>query len=202
MAVRDTLDKIENLVAGASHMPLTAKILVDENDLVHFVEDLRNDLPEELGKAEKIMAERDDIIAAAQKDADNIIEAAREKAARIMEESEIMRAAREQSEAILQQTRAEEREIMERTQENAKQLRDDADRYANQVFDQLIAHVTGTFPGIQQAYQAVQQTEQGLQQARQVLQQAKEQMNRAAAAAPAVTMQRHPSQMPPHATLS
>ena len=65
-----------------------------------------------------------------------------------------------------------EKEVMERTQQNSKQLRDDADNYANQVFDQLIAHVTNTFQGVQQA-------EQGLQQAKQVLQQAKAQMNQA-----------------------
>ena len=63
---------------------------------------------------------------------------------------------------------------MERTQQNATQLQNDADAYANQVFEQLIAHVTGTFQGVRQA-------EQGLQQALNVLQQAKTQMNQQAA---------------------
>ena len=45
MSVRDILDKIENLVAGASHVPLSGKCMIDENDLVHLVEELRNDLP-------------------------------------------------------------------------------------------------------------------------------------------------------------
>lgn len=63
---------------------------------------------------------------------------------------------------------------MERTQQNATQLQNDADAYANQVFEQLIAHVTGTFQGVRQA-------EQGLQQALNVLQQAKAQMNQQAA---------------------
>ena len=200
MAVRDTLDKIENLVASASHMPLTAKIIVDENDLVHYVEDLRSDLPEELGKAEKIMGERDEIIGAAKKEAENIMEAARQEASRLVEETEIMRSARAQAEEILRQTQQEERDIMDRTAENAKRLREDADRYANQVFDQLIAHVSNTSSGMQQAYQGVQQTEQGFRQAMQVLQQAKEQMNRSAAqaaAAPINMTARHPSQIPP-----
>ena len=63
---------------------------------------------------------------------------------------------------------------MERTRQNSRQLQDDADRYANQVFDQLIAHVSNTFQGVQQA-------QVGLENARQILQQAKVQMNQQAA---------------------
>jgi len=75
---------------------------------------------------------------------------------------------------VLSQAQQQEAEIMERTRQNAKQLQDDADRYANQVFDQLIAHVTNTFQGVQQA-------QAGLENARQILQQAKVQMNQQAA---------------------
>ena len=53
-------------------------------------------------------------------------------------------------------------------------MQDNADRYANQVFDQLIAHVTQTFQGVQNA-------QAGLEQARQILMQAKAQMNQQAA---------------------
>ena len=82
--------------------------------------------------------------------------------------------ARERSQTVLNQAKQQEQEIVERTRINARQLQDDADRYANQVFDQLIAHVTNTFQGVQQA-------QAGLEQARQILQQAKIQMNKAAA---------------------
>ena len=43
MSVRETLDKLENMVVGASHFPFTEKTLINDNDLIHYVEELRND---------------------------------------------------------------------------------------------------------------------------------------------------------------
>ena len=170
MAVRDTLEKIEGMVAGARTLPFTERILINDNDLVHYVEELRKDLPKELSRADEIMKREEEILEGAKQEAERIVNEAKEYAARMTEENEIVVQAKEKARAILQQTQQQEKEILERTQANATQLQSDADAYANQVFDQLIAHVTGTFQGVRQA-------ESGLQQALAVLQQAKEQMN-------------------------
>ena len=170
MAVRDILNKIEDLVAGASHLPLTGKALIDEEVLANLVEELRNELPQELEHAEKIMNERDQIIQNAHADADEIIKQAKIQAEQLVDENDVVMKAREKSRMVLSQAQAQESEIMERTRINSQQLQEDVDRYANQVFDQLIAHVTNTFQGVQAA-------EAGLEQARQILQQAKVQMN-------------------------
>ena len=174
MAVRDTLDQIETLVADASHLPLTEKIVINEQDLVHLVEELRQELPLELERADQIMHDKDSIIRTAQEEAAAIIKQAKQFAEKLLDENDIVVKARERSQTVLNQAKQQEQEIVERTRANARQLQDDADRYANQVFDQLIAHVTNTFQGVQQA-------QQGLEQARQILQQAKIQMNQQAA---------------------
>ena len=170
MDVNETLDRIENLVVDAKHFPLTGKSIIDENDLIHLVDELRQELPLALEHAERVMADRDKLIEDARTEADNIINQAKGYADKLVDEHEIVRQAREKADAILNQAQGQERDIMERTQKNSQQMRDDADNYANQVLDQLIAHVTNTFQGVQQA-------EQGLQQARNTLQQAKAQMN-------------------------
>ena len=174
MAVRDILNKIEDLVAGASHLPLTGKALIDEEVLANLVEELRNELPQELEHAEKIMGERDQIIQNAHADADEIIKQAKIQAEQLVDENDVVMKAREKSRMVLSQAQSQESEIMERTRINSQQLQEDVDRYANQVFDQLIAHVTSTFQGVQAA-------EAGLEQARQILQQAKLQMNQQSA---------------------
>ena len=38
MAVRETLDKIEYLVSGASHLPLTGKVIIDEEKLTQMIQ--------------------------------------------------------------------------------------------------------------------------------------------------------------------
>ncbi|MBR6013247.1 MAG: ATPase [Selenomonadaceae bacterium] len=173
MSVRDTLNKIENLVAGASHLPLTGKALIDEENLADLVEELRQELPQELEHAEKIMSEKDLIIQNARKDADDIIKQAKMQAEQMIDESDVVMKAREKSRMVLSQAQAQEAEVMERTRRQSQQLQDDVDRYANQVFDQLISHVGNTF-------QSVKNLEAGLDQAAQILHQAKAQMNQQA----------------------
>ncbi len=173
MAVRDTLNQIEDLVASSSHLWFTDRIMINDNDLIHLVEELRQELPLELERADEIMRDRDKIIMSAQQEATNIINQAQEKAAQIVDENDLVIKAREKSQAVMSQAQLQEQEIIERTKQNARELQDNADRYANQVFDQLIAHVTNTFQGVQQA-------QAGLEQARQILIQAKAQMNQQA----------------------
>ena len=159
MAVVDTLKKLEDLVADASHLPFSDKALVNDDEIVHLVEELRMDLPKELNRAAEIMQEQESIISTAQS-----------RANQLLEESEIVIQAKERARTIMQQTQDQAREIMEQAQTSAARLQSDADAYANQVFEQLIAHVGSTFKGVQQA-------EMGLNQAMNVLRTAKAQMN-------------------------
>ena len=85
MGVRETLNKIENMVATAKTFPFTGHILINDNDLVHYVEELRNDLPKELDKAEVIMKERDQIIEDARREAEHIRTEAERQAAAMVE---------------------------------------------------------------------------------------------------------------------
>ena len=160
MAVTDTLKKLEDLVADASHFPFTDKALVNDDEIVHLIEELRIDLPKELNNAAQVMREKDTILG----------DAKEARANQLLEESEIVIQAKERARAIMQQTQEQARALMEQTQANAARLQSDADAYANQVFEQLIAHVGSTFKGVQQA-------EAGLNQAMNVLRTAKAQMN-------------------------
>lgn len=199
MAIRDVLEDLENLVADAAHVPLSGKCMIDENDLVHLVEELRNTLPTALTQAENIMTERDTIIAKAESEAQHIIDEARKEAERRVSNSVIEREARDKARVIMEETETKSRSMMDEATERSRAMVEEAtekagamveearqhgediykqvmqkkaevDQYANQVFEQLIAHVSDTYNGVQQA-------EQGLLQARNVLEAAQTQMN-------------------------
>ena len=91
MAIRDVLDDLENLVADAAHVPLSGKCMIEENDLVHLVEELRNTLPTALAQAEDIMTERETILAKAKSEAEHIIEESKKEADRRVSNSVIER---------------------------------------------------------------------------------------------------------------
>lgn len=178
MALLETLDKIEAMVAGARTLPFTERILINDNDLVHYVEELRKDLPREMKRADEIVENEQKIIKDAQAEADRILRNAKEYAAQLTDEHAIMKEAKEKARTLMEETQQQQRDIMSRTQDSATKMQSDVDAYANQVFDQLIRHVTSTFQGVQQA-------ESGLKQALSVLEQARSQMNAARAPHPA-----------------
>ena len=101
-SVRETLDKIENMVVGASRVPFTDKTLINDNELVHYVEELRNDLPKALNKADEIVRDRDRIIKEAEEEAEDIKRKAREYAESITNENELVKQAKKQGKAIVQ----------------------------------------------------------------------------------------------------
>ena len=54
MSVFESLDKIENLVVGARHVPFTEKTMVNDGDLIHYVGELRHDISTELEESTAI----------------------------------------------------------------------------------------------------------------------------------------------------
>ena len=170
MAVRDTLNRVENLVASAWHLPLTGKAVIDEEELVHLIEDLRHDLPQELEQAEKVIQERENIFSAAQQEADNIVKQAKAQAEKLVDENDIVVKARQSAQTILGEAHRQGDAYVEQATQHATKLREAADNYANQVFNQLLEYIRNTYQGVQAAG-----TE--LEHSWQILNQAKMQMN-------------------------
>ena len=192
--VEETLNKVEDLVVNSSHLPLTGKSMIDENDLIHLVEELRQDLPLELNHAREIMEKETEIIEQAHREADEIIQKAKDYAAGLVAKETVVTEAQakareieaqseEKARVLVEQAQQQRAEVLARTREESKQLRDAADTYVNQVFDQLIGHVADTAKFAQQSVNYLQQSVSSIDQARGTLQQAKEQMNRGAAEA-------------------
>jgi len=191
MAIRDVLEDLENLVADAAHVPLSGKCMIDENDLVHLVEELRNGLPTALSQAEDIMTERETILAKARSEADHIISDAKKDAERRVSNTAIEREAKERARAMLDEANEKARIMMDEANAKANEMVEEArqrgediylkavekksnvDQYVNQVLDQVISHVTATVNGIQQL-------EHGLQQGVGVLSDVQNQMNQEA----------------------
>ena len=90
MAVVDTLKKLEDLVADASHLPFSDKALVNEDEIVHLVEELRMVRPRELNRAAEIMQAQAKIISRAREEATEIGDAAQSRANQLLEDSEIV----------------------------------------------------------------------------------------------------------------
>lgn len=95
------LEDLESLVLNASKMPFTTKKMIEEEELLQIIDDLKASMPEELEQSQKVLAEKDKIIADAQRHADSMVAQAKDYIAKLTEESELVRQAQEQANQIV-----------------------------------------------------------------------------------------------------
>ena len=156
MSVNTILDEIENLVVDGKRIPLTNRSLIDEMELVHLVDNLRQELPNEIQNAQAIMDSKEAILNEARVEAEQIIGKARDLAESMVDESKIVRESKEKAELLMEQATAQQKELTEYAFQQARQLRVNANNYANQVFDHLILNVGNILAVLNQARDELQ----------------------------------------------
>ncbi len=100
MDVHDKLDELSALVEGARTMPMSASCVVNRAQVLDLLDEARSLLPSSLALADDLLADRADIVAAAQVSAAEIIARADADARVLVSEHEIYRAASAQADAV------------------------------------------------------------------------------------------------------
>ncbi|MGE1062592.1 ATPase [Megasphaera paucivorans] len=95
------LEDLESLVMNASKMPFTNKKMVEEEEILQIIDDLKASMPAELEQAKKVLAEKEKIVADAQRHADSMVAQAKDYIAKLTEESELVRQAQEHANQII-----------------------------------------------------------------------------------------------------
>lgn len=118
MDILHLVDRLEELFNEARAVPFTRNVVVDEDKMLDIIDQLRVTIPEEVKKAQQLVAQKDRIVAQAQEEASRIVTLAKEKAEQIVEREAIVKSA---------QTRASQ--IVNQAREDATATRRDADSY-------------------------------------------------------------------------
>jgi cell division septum initiation protein DivIVA len=118
--IEDHLNRIENLLAEGRSVPLSSLVMVDRGELYGLLEGLRADLPEELRQARWIVKEREELLAAASREAAQVRADATREAQRLVEDEEVVRAAQREADRLVEEAR-----------ERARTLRLEAEDYVD-----------------------------------------------------------------------
>lgn len=112
----EKLNTAITLIEEARSVPLSASCVVHRGEILEVLEGARDILPTDLFEAEKIIADRDQIIEEGRTSAESMIATAREDVARMVEQTAIVQSARDEAQRILDDARdiaAQEREEVE-----------------------------------------------------------------------------------------
>lgn len=89
MKVLELLDEIEEIVDTSSGFPLTGKILVDADEILEIVKEIRVELPDEIQQAQWIKDERQRILDEAKNEYETILKDAKVQAESLIENDDI-----------------------------------------------------------------------------------------------------------------
>ena len=89
MEILSILEALEDVIEKSVTMPFTSKSLVDKEELLELIKEIRLKLPDDIKQAKWVKEERQKILLEAQKEANNIIKDAENKIASLVDEHEI-----------------------------------------------------------------------------------------------------------------
>jgi len=131
MDILHLVDRLEEVFNAGRPIPLTRLLTVDEDRVLELIDQMRVSIPDEVKKAQQVLAQRDRILAQAQEEAARTVQLAKEKVDQMVDRDSVTLAAQSRAEQILQNAKAD-----------AERVRTDADDYALEVLNRLEIEMT------------------------------------------------------------
>ncbi len=118
MDILHLVDRLEELYNESRTIWFTHSVAIDDERLLDIIDQMRVSIPEEIKKAQQIVAQRDRFLAQAQEEAARTVQLAREEREGILANNNEVQAAKVRAEEIIAQARLE-----------AEKVKRDADEY-------------------------------------------------------------------------
>lgn len=121
MNVEEILDQLDELVSNATTLPFSGgKVVLDEEAVSNLIEDIRINLPPQIKQAKAIVAERNDIISKAKREAEQLMNKVEEQIRALVAKD-----------IVVKNAQARANEILTQAQQKAKEMRNAANEYVD-----------------------------------------------------------------------
>ena len=105
MDILQLIDRLEELFNEAKAVPFTHNVVVDEDRMLEIIDQMRVVIPDEVKKAQQVLAQKDRVMAQAQEEAERTVALARDKAEQVAAKDNIVVEAQKRGDQILNQVR-------------------------------------------------------------------------------------------------
>ena len=132
------IDEIEEYIDNCKTYPLSsAKIIVNKDEIEELLGELRSKTPEEIKRYQKIISNKEAILADAQAKADAIIAQAQIKTDELINEHQIMQRAYAQANEVVMLATKQAQEILDTATNDANNIRMGAMQYTDDILKNL-----------------------------------------------------------------
>ncbi|MHB1987155.1 MAG: ATP synthase F0 subunit B [Acidimicrobiales bacterium] len=109
--VEGIIDELVDIIGTAKSVPLSSSVMVSRDEVLELLEAAREEMPEELRRAKRLLKDREEVFASARREAAEITDDARVQAERMVQRTEIVRQAEYQAIRIVEDAEAESRRL-------------------------------------------------------------------------------------------
>jgi len=145
MDVLELIDRLHDLVHNAKQVPLRSEVRLDKEKLSDLLDQMRATIPDEIKQARWIIKERQEMLAAAEREAERILGEAHERQTELVVQHDLTRQAELATEDIVDNARAEQREI-----------RLGAETYAEEILGTLESNLSKFIAAVQRGRERLQ----------------------------------------------
>lgn len=157
--IEQIIEEIEEYVESCKYQPLsTTKIVVNKEELEELLRELRMKTPDEIKRYQKIINNKDAILADAQAKADAVIAETKTQVQDMVKESEVMQQAYAQANEIVNSANQQAQAIIDSATADANNLRLSAISYTDEMMANLEQLIHGTMENANARYNELAQT--------------------------------------------
>ena len=118
MDIIHLIDRLEILITEKSfRIPFTSNVVMQEDEFLDIIDQMRVTIPEEVKLAKRTEAERERMLIQAQEEADRMVDVARDKARALTEDHELITFAKERAQEIEAEAKKQAEDIIAESDE-------------------------------------------------------------------------------------
>jgi hypothetical protein len=118
--VEALLDRVTDLIDQARPMPLSTSAMINKDEILDLLVEVRSRLPEELRAARWLLKEREEFLDKVKREGEDLLDEARSQAERMVQRTEVVKAAEQRG-----------RQIVEKAEARARQMRHEAEDFVD-----------------------------------------------------------------------
>lgn len=126
MDIMEIIDMMEETIDKASAVPLTGKVMLDKEELLDYIQEIRLLYPDELKEAKWVKEERQRILSEAESRAEAIRKSAEETQMQLIDEHEITKCAYDKA-----------NELVNSATSKAMDIKTDTDQYVDDILNDV-----------------------------------------------------------------
>lgn len=137
MEILELLDKLESMVSSSARLPMAGRAVINLEQVMELVDQLRNAIPENVKEAQQILQKRDNILNQSLMESRRMRSAAEEEAGARVNEGQIMKDAQRKADELLADAQHRAQRMVGEADKQARARIKGADQYAQEVLQKL-----------------------------------------------------------------